>query len=69
MTGISPYFSNIWGGLGRWGERKNMLVLPDIMLWMSVWYLEPKFFAFRGLHGLLLPMTQELDHKCVEKRQ
>lgn len=46
-----------------------MLVLPDITLWVSIWHLEPNFFPFGGLHGLLHRMTQEPDHECAENRQ
>lgn len=31
--------------MGGWG---NMLVLPDIMLWVSIWHLEPNFFSVQG---------------------
>jgi len=35
-----------------------VFVLPDIMLWASIWHFEPNFFPFRRLHGLLHHMTQ-----------
>lgn len=42
-----------------------MLVLPDIMLWASIWHFKPNFFPFKGLHGLLHHMTREPDHSIL----
>lgn len=55
MTGISLYFSNIWGGWEGVGEGENMLVLPDIMLWVSIWHLEPNFFSVQGITWAVAP--------------
>ena len=46
-------------------RRKNMLVLPDIMLWASIWHFKPNFFPFKGVHGLLHHMTREPDHSIL----
>lgn len=37
------------------GEGENMLVLPDIMLWVSIWHLEPNFFSVQGITWAVAP--------------